>query len=112
VLESRGISREIGIAAWIEGYARPSLYVWAVFSHLLTQIADCQIYVKSLHQMHIHNPSLVLISDTFLSAALAVGEISASTYLYISDEFPGVQIDAVGCRYWNDAGGKLSWTYL
>ena len=73
---------------------------------------DYQIYVKSLHQIHIHNPSLVLISDTFLSAALAAGERSASTSLYISEESPGVQIDTVGRRYWNDAGGKLSWTFL
>ena len=69
--------------------------------------------------MHIHNPSLVLIPDTFLStsdAALAPsGKRSASTSLlveYISEEFPGVQIDAVGRRYWNDAGGELSWAFV
>jgi len=81
----------------------------------LTQIADCQTYVKSLHQMHIHSPSLVLIPDTFLSASDAAlapsGKRSASTsplVEYIREEFPGVQIDAVGRRYWNDAAGKLS----
>jgi DNA mismatch repair protein MSH4 len=69
--------------------------------------------------MHIHSPSLVLIPDTFLSASDAAlapsGKRSASTSLlveYISEEFPGVQIAAVGRRYWNDAGGKLSWTSL
>jgi len=67
--------------------------------------------------MYIYSPSLVLILDTFLSpsdAALAPGKRSASTSLwveYISEEFPGVQIDAAGRRYWNDPGGKLSWTF-
>lgn len=47
-------------------------------------------------------------------AALAPGKRSASSPLvveYISEEFPDVQIDAVGRRrrYWNDAAGKLSW---
>ena len=65
--------------------------------------------------MHIHSPSLVLIPDTFLSASDAAlapsGKRSASTSMlvqYISEEFPGIQIDAVGRRYWNDAGGELS----
>jgi len=69
--------------------------------------------------MHIHNPSLVLIPDTFLSASDAAlapsGKRSASTSLlveYISEEFPGIQVAAVGRRYWNDASGKLSWTFL
>lgn len=65
--------------------------------------------------MHLHNPCLVLIPDTFLStsdAALApAGKRSTSTSIlvqYIREEFPGVQIEPVGRRYWNDAGGKLT----
>jgi hypothetical protein len=60
----------------------------------------------------------VLIPDTCLfasDAALAPsGKRSASTALlveYITEEFPGVQIDAVERQYWNDAGGKPSWTF-
>ncbi|KIM39112.1 hypothetical protein M413DRAFT_419584 [Hebeloma cylindrosporum] len=102
VLEGRGVSREVGIAALDKDTGKV----------MLVQIADCQTYVKSLHQMHIHSPSLVLIPDTFLSASDAAlapsGKRSASTSLlveYIGEEFPAVQIDAVGRRYWNDAGG-------
>ncbi|KAF8885255.1 DNA mismatch repair protein MutS [Gymnopilus junonius] len=79
---------------------------------MLVQVADCQTYVKTLHQMHIHNPYLVLIPDTFLSASDAAlapsGKRAVSTSLlveYIREEFPGVQIEPVGRRYWNDAGG-------
>ena len=68
--------------------------------------------MKSLHQMHIHQPCLVLIPDTFLSASDAAlapsGKRAPSTSLlveYIREEFPGVQIEPVGRRYWNDAGG-------
>ncbi|PPQ78808.1 hypothetical protein CVT25_010677 [Psilocybe cyanescens] len=102
VLEGRGVSREVGIAALDKDTGKV----------MLVQIADCQTYVKSLHQMHVHNPCLVLIPDTFLSAADAAlapsGKRSASTSLlveYIREEFPGIQIESVGRRYWNDAGG-------
>ena len=55
----------------------------------------------------------MLIPDTFLSASDAAlapsGKRAASTSMlveYIREEFPGVQIEPVGRRYWNDAGGK------
>ncbi|KAF4623673.1 hypothetical protein D9613_001515 [Agrocybe pediades] len=102
VLEGRGISREVGIAALDKDTGKV----------ILVQIADCQTYVKSLHQMHIHYPNLVLIPDTFLSASDAAlapsGKRSASTSLlveYIREEFPGVELEPVGRRYWNDASG-------
>ncbi|KAF8168490.1 muts domain V-domain-containing protein [Crassisporium funariophilum] len=102
LLEGRGVSREVGIAALDKDTGKV----------MLVQVADCQTYVKSLHQMHLHNPCLVLIPDTFLSASDAAlapsGKRSSSTSLlveYIRDEFPGVQIEPVGRRYWNDAGG-------
>ncbi|KAF9523645.1 muts domain V-domain-containing protein [Crepidotus variabilis] len=75
-------------------------------------VADCQTYVKSLHQMHLHYPSLILVPDTFLSTldgALApAGKRASSTSLlleYIQEEFPNVQMEPVGRRYWNDSGG-------
>ncbi|KJA21853.1 hypothetical protein HYPSUDRAFT_87688 [Hypholoma sublateritium FD-334 SS-4] len=102
VLEGRGVSREVGIAALDKDTGKV----------MLVQVADCQTYVKSLHQMHIHQPCLVLIPDTFLSASDAAlapsGKRAPSTSLlveYIREEFPGVQIEPVGRRYWNDAGG-------
>lgn len=78
------------------------------------QIADCQTYVKSLHQMHLHNPCLVLVPETSLSTsdgALApAGKRSSSTSLlvqYVIEEFPGIQVEPVGRRYWNDTAGGL-----
>ncbi|KAF9482407.1 hypothetical protein BDN70DRAFT_853443 [Pholiota conissans] len=102
VLEGRGVSREVGIAALDKDTGKV----------MLVQVADCQTYVKTLHQMHLHRPCLVLIPDTFLStsdAALApAGKRAVSTSLlveYIREEFPGVQMEPVGRRYWNDSGG-------
>ncbi|CAA7267689.1 unnamed protein product [Cyclocybe aegerita] len=102
VLEGRGVSREVGIAALDRDTGKV----------VLVQVADCQTYVKSLHQMHLHTPCLILIPDTFLSASDAAlapsGKRSASTSLlveYIQEEFPGIQTEPVGRRYWNDAGG-------
>ncbi|KAJ3510448.1 hypothetical protein NLJ89_g4672 [Agrocybe chaxingu] len=102
VLEGRGVSREVGIAALDRDTGKV----------VLVQVADCQTYVKSLHQIHLHTPCLILIPDTFLSASDAAlapsGKRSASTSLlveYIREEFPGIQTEPVGRRYWNDAGG-------
>lgn len=59
--------------------------------------------------MHLHSPSLVLVPDTFLAASdTNLGKRSASNSLlveYIREEFPGVQLEPVGRRYWNDTGG-------
>jgi DNA mismatch repair protein MSH4 len=104
VLEGRGVSREIGIAALDKDTGKV----------MLVQVADCQTYVKTLHQMHLHYPSTVLVPDTFLSASDAAfaprsGKRSASTSLlveYIQEEFPEAQIESVGRKYWNDNGGK------
>lgn len=63
--------------------------------------------------MHLHNPCLVLIPDTSLSASdaalAASGRRSGSTSLlvqYIREEFPNIKVEPVGRRYWNDDGGR------
>jgi DNA mismatch repair protein MSH4 len=63
--------------------------------------------------MHLHNPCLVLIPDTSLSASDAafvtsVGRSKSTSLLveYIREEFPNIKIEPVGRRYWNDAGGE------
>jgi hypothetical protein len=72
----------------------------------LAKLADCQTYVKTLHQMHLHSPSLVLVPDTFLAASSTKRSASPSLLVeYIREEFPGVQLEPVGRRYWNDTGG-------
>ncbi|KIL62206.1 hypothetical protein M378DRAFT_187403 [Amanita muscaria Koide BX008] len=102
VLEGRGVAREVGVAALDKDTGHVTL----------VQLADCQTYVKTLHQMHLHIPCVVLVPDTFLSTTdnpLAhCGKRSSSTSMlveYIRDEFPGVPLEAVGRKYWNDAGG-------
>ncbi|KAF9042120.1 muts domain V-domain-containing protein [Panaeolus papilionaceus] len=102
LVEGRGISREVGIAALDKDTGRV----------MLVQVADCQSYVKTLHQMHIHQPSLILVPDTFFSASDAAlapsGKRASSTSLLIQlirDEFPEVDMEPVGRKNWNDAGG-------
>ena len=122
IVEGRGVSREVGIAAvdrdtghvmLVQVRRICSTILCRTESSILRQIADCQTYVKSLHQLHLHNPFLVLVPETFLSssdAALApAGKRSPSTSLlvqYILEEFPGVQIEPVARRYWNDSAGN------
>ncbi|KAF8639396.1 hypothetical protein AX17_001521 [Amanita inopinata Kibby_2008] len=102
VLEGRGVAREVGIAALDKDTGHV----------MLVQLADCQTYVKTLHQMHLHTPCIVLVPDTFLSASDGAfapgGKRSSSTSMlveYVSEEFPGVAVEPVGRKYWNDAGG-------
>ncbi|KIY64938.1 hypothetical protein CYLTODRAFT_438032 [Cylindrobasidium torrendii FP15055 ss-10] len=102
ILEGRGITREVGMAALDKDTGRV----------MLVQVADCQTYVKTLHQMHIHTPYMILVPDTFFSAAdaamLPSGKRAGSTSMlleFIAEEFPGVPIEPVGRKYWNEANG-------
>ncbi|KAI0044058.1 hypothetical protein FA95DRAFT_1497685 [Auriscalpium vulgare] len=102
VLEGRGVAHEVGIAALDRDTGRA----------VLIQLADCQTYVKTLHQMHLHNPCLILVPDTFLSIADSAftshGKTSTATTLLvqcIQDEFPGVPLEPVLRKYWNDDAG-------
>lgn len=69
--------------------------------------------------MHIHHPALVLLPDTFLSAADGYHHDSGKRPVAVSmlvdsiqEEFPGLQIEPVGRKYWNDTGGQLPITSL
>jgi DNA mismatch repair protein MSH4 len=65
--------------------------------------------VKTLHQMHLHMPSVVLVPDTFLAGSDMSSKNSASTSVlvqYIQEEFPGVPIEPVARKYWNEGGGE------
>ena len=100
LVEGRGIAREIGMAALDKDTGRV----------MLVQLADCQTYVKTLHQMHLHPPSLVLLPDTFLSAAEASSkkqnDISSTMLIqFIQEEFPGIVLEPVLRRYFNDTCG-------
>ncbi|KAJ7456917.1 muts domain V-domain-containing protein [Mycena latifolia] len=93
LLEGRGVAREVGIAALDRDTGRV----------MLVQLADCQTYVKTLHQMHLHSPALVLVPDTFISPS---GASPPSMLVeYICEEFPGVPVEPIGRKYWNETGG-------
>ncbi|KAJ7353301.1 muts domain V-domain-containing protein [Mycena albidolilacea] len=85
--ESR-VAREVGIAALDRETGRV----------MLVQLADYQTYVETLHQMHLHPPAMVLVSDTFLSTSDAS---SPSMLLCVEDdEFrPGILL-AVANKYY------------
>ncbi|KAM5542142.1 hypothetical protein V8D89_004015 [Ganoderma adspersum] len=102
VIEGRGVGREVGIAALDKDTGRVSL----------VQLADCPTYVKTLHQMHLHYPSIVLVPDTFMSlsdVSLASGAKTPQTTTLlvqcIMDEFDGVPIEPVVRKYWSDNAG-------
>lgn len=109
ILEGRGITREVGMAALDKDTGRVTL----------VQVADCQTYVKTLHQMHIHTPYMILVPDTFFSAAdaamLPSGKRAGSTSMlleFIAEEFPGVPIEPVGRKYWNETNGTRYLQYI
>ena len=71
--------------------------------------------MKTLHQMHLHRPALVLVPDTFVASAdgqtTSGGKRVNSTSVLveaIEDEFPGVPVEAVGRKYWNETSGTCS----
>jgi DNA mismatch repair protein MSH4 len=64
-------------------------------------------------QIHLHNPSLILVPDTFLSATDAPLASSTKTptstsllVQYIAEEFPDVPIQPVARKYWNEQAGQ------
>ncbi|EPS95138.1 hypothetical protein FOMPIDRAFT_63418 [Fomitopsis schrenkii] len=101
VLEGRGVAREVGIAALEKDTGRVSLI----------QLADSPTYIKTLHQLHLHSPSLILVPDTFLSMSdisLASGGKKPSTTSVLVqcmlEEFD-VPVEPVMRRYWNETAG-------
>ncbi|KAJ3723913.1 muts domain V-domain-containing protein [Lentinula raphanica] len=105
LLEGRGLGREVGLAALDADTGRV----------VLVQLSDCQTYVKTLHQMHLHKPSLILVPDTFLSASDAALSViggsnkrttnSSLLVEFIRDEFPDVDLEPVPRKYWNETSG-------
>ncbi|KAI0727611.1 muts domain V-domain-containing protein [Fomitopsis betulina] len=101
VLEGRGVAREVGIVALEKDTGRVSLI----------QLADSPTYIKTLHQLHLHSPSLILVPDTFLSMSdisLATGGKNPSTTSVLVqcmlEEFD-IPVEPVMRRYWNETAG-------
>ncbi|KAG1814422.1 muts domain V-domain-containing protein [Suillus subaureus] len=104
LIESRGIAHEVGMAALDKDTGRV----------MLIQLSDCSTYVKTLHQMHVYTPYMILVPDTFLSstntsltpASATRGASSSSLSVqFIRGEFPQVPIEPVPRKYWNDSAG-------
>ncbi|KAI0717509.1 muts domain V-domain-containing protein [Cerioporus squamosus] len=102
VIEGRGVGREVGMAALDKDTGRVALI----------QLADCPTYVKTLHQMHLHYPSMILVPDTFMSLtdiSLASGgkkpQTTSLLVQCIMEEFEGVPIEPVMRKYWSDNAG-------
>ncbi|KAF9805911.1 hypothetical protein IEO21_08898 [Rhodonia placenta] len=101
VLEGRGVAREVGIAALEKDTGRVSLI----------QLADSPTYVKTIHQLHLHSPSLILVPDTFLSVAdvslASGGKKPPTTSILVQcmmEEFD-IPIEPVLRKYWNETAG-------
>ncbi|PWN45007.1 hypothetical protein IE81DRAFT_309693 [Ceraceosorus guamensis] len=59
ILENRGVGREVGIAAMEKDTGQV----------IVTQFADTQTYVRTVHHLMLHPPATVLVPDTCASSA-------------------------------------------
>ncbi|OBZ78578.1 MutS 4 [Grifola frondosa] len=98
----KGVGREVGMAALDKDTGRVALI----------QLADCPTYVKTLHQLHLHSPSLILVPDTFLSISdvwsASGGKKPSTTSLLVQcmmEEFDTVPIQPVMRKFWNENAG-------
>ncbi|KIM51244.1 hypothetical protein SCLCIDRAFT_143691 [Scleroderma citrinum Foug A] len=98
LFESRGVAREVGIAAMDRDTGRV----------VLVQLADCPTYVKTLHQMHVHWPSVVLVPETFVAHAHGADGVNTGSSLlarFVTEEFPEARVEPVPRKWWNDSAG-------
>lgn len=75
------------------------------------KLADSPTYVKTLHQLHIHTPALILVPDTFLAltdvSLASGGKKPSSTSILVQcimEEFD-VPIEPVLRKYWSETAG-------
>ena len=123
LLEGRGISREIGMATLNPETGRATIVQVSIYPGFLPtepernpliplgiQLSDLPTYVKTLHQMHIHYPSLVLVPDTFISSHSSSDAKTSLLIDCIEGEFEGVPIEPVKRKYWNETTGRSSYS--
>ena len=85
----------------------------AIIEHIvmvLSQIADSQTYVKTIHHLFLHYPTTILLPDTSLSAAESSnGFLHSQNMLVhgIQENFPGVPLEPLLRKYWNDNAGMI-----
>lgn len=129
LLEGRGAGREVGLAALDKDTGRVALVQVCSTDVMrlrkistILQLSDCQTYVKTLHQIHLHRPSLILVPDTFLSASDAAfatigstgkGTTSSSLLVeFIQEEFPDTPLEPIPRKYWNETSGLFLLDFL
>ncbi|KAG8914378.1 MutS protein msh4, partial [Tulasnella sp. 408] len=105
VIEGRGVSREVGIAALDRETGNA----------ILIQLADCQTYVKTIHHIHLHYPSVIIVPDTFNAGGGSSSSTAASSnpkkqpsllLRCLQEEFEDdVAFETVGRKYFNDSAG-------
>jgi DNA mismatch repair protein MSH4 len=73
------------------------------------QLADSQSYSKTLNQMNLHYPCLVLVPHTSLPEEEDDPSSNASLLVQcIKDDFAGVPIEPVQRKYWQDKAGSFT----
>ena len=105
VVESRGVGREIGIAALDRNSGRCAL----------TQLQDVQSYWRTTHSLHQRRPSTVVVQQLALTAKAGVDQVSGEpTPLVrsIQSAFENVPVVGIKRQYWSDAIGALPATEL
>ncbi|KAG8914771.1 MutS protein msh4 [Tulasnella sp. 408] len=82
---------------------------------ILIQLADCQTYIKTIHHIHLHHPSVIIVPNTFnaggtssSSAAVSSNAKKQPSLLLrcLQEEFEDdVAFETVGRKYFNDSAG-------
>jgi DNA mismatch repair protein MSH4 len=73
-------------------------------------MSDGQTYVKTLHHIHVHYPSAIIVLDSSLPSDPSSSRPPSALVQYMQDEFPDVIIESVLRKYWNDTAGKYDFT--
>lgn len=71
------------------------------------QISDAQSYAKTLHHVHVHYPSTIIVLDSSLPSDPASTRQPSALVQYFEEEFPDVLLESVMRKYWNDTAGKF-----
>ena len=98
MVESRGVGREIGIAALDRNSGRCAL----------TQLQDVQSYWRTTHSLHQRRPSTVVVQQSALTAKAGIEQVSGEpTPLVrsIQSAFETVPVVGIKRQYWSDAIG-------
>ncbi|KAG8701977.1 MutS protein msh4 [Ceratobasidium sp. 395] len=107
VLEGRGVAREIGMAALDKATGRCVLFQ-VTSPSIHSNIPDCQTYVKTLHHLQLHNPSAILVPDTFMPMKASTKHKSSLLVDTMQEEFGDdgmTEFIPVARKYWNDQNG-------